>query len=99
MKENLTLIRGIRFSPTQWAAVEEHARQCGLPSATYVRQTALKAVPRRRCRVRESNVIYHLGRIGNNLNQLARRHNAGEPVARAEVLEALAKLRAALKEI
>ncbi len=99
MKENLTLIRGIRFSELQWARVQERARHCGLPPTVYVRQTALGSVPRQRRRARESDIVYHLGRIGNNLNQLARRHNAGEPVARAEVREALEKLRAALRKI
>jgi hypothetical protein len=67
--------------------------------ASYVRLTALKTVPRQRRRARESEVVYHLGRIGNNLNQLARRHNSGEPVARAEVLDALAEVRAAIREM
>ncbi len=99
MKEVLTLIRGIRFSPTQWARIEEYALSCGLKPTTYVRRTALKTVPRQRRRARESAIVYHLGRVGNNLNQLARRHNSGEPVARAEVLQAVEEIRAALREI
>lgn len=95
--QKLTLIRGIRFSPKQWASIKERALHCDMKPTTYIRQTALGAVPRQRRRVYESDLVYHLGRIGNNLNQLARRHNSGEPVARAEVLAALLEIRAVLR--
>jgi hypothetical protein len=97
--EPLTLIRGIRFSPKQWARIKEHALHCDLKPTTYVRQTALGVVPRQRRRAYESDIVYHLGRLGNNLNQLARRHNSGEPVARAEVLAAVEKIRAVLRRL
>ncbi len=98
-KETLTLIRGIRFSPAQWSRIKEHALRCGLMPTTYVRKTALGTVPRQRRRARESDIVYHLGRIGNNLNQLTRCHNSGEPVARSELLAVLEEIRAALRKI
>jgi hypothetical protein len=99
MKEDLTLVRGIRFSPSQWEQIQEYALRCGMKPTTYVRHMALRSVPRQRRRAKESDIVYHLGRIGNNLNQLARRHNSGEPVAREEVLAAVEAVVAAVKEI
>ena len=99
MRERLALIVRIRFSRSQWTKVEESAHSCGLAPSVYVRQATLGRRLRHRRHAREKNIAYHLGRIGNNLNQLARRVNSGELVARSEILGVLEQLRAALRRI
>jgi hypothetical protein len=67
--------------------------------STYVRTKALRSVPRQRRRAKETDVVYHLGQIGDHLNQLAHRYNSGLPVGRMEVLDVLSELRGALRRI
>lgn len=68
----MSAIRKIRYTPDEWQIIVHHARACGIPPATYVRITSLGMTPRvARTRV-HADVLLQLGRIGNNLNQLAR---------------------------
>ncbi len=66
----------IRYHATELESVQERARVCGCPLARYVREASLGAVLRERRHRATDEVIRHLARIGNNLNQLAREANA-----------------------
>jgi hypothetical protein len=52
--------------------VMAHARACGLPPATFVRQVSLGAMPRARRNRTENEMIHRLGRIANDLHRLIR---------------------------
>ena len=65
-----------RMSPQEHQKLTERAYLCGTPLSTYLRTVALGTIPRARPRRVEERAIYHLGRIGNNLNQLAYVANA-----------------------
>jgi hypothetical protein len=97
MAEPLVLIRRIRFSCSQWAEIACRAEACGLTPSAYVRATALGAVPRTRRQAKEQDLVYHLARVGNNLNQLTKRHNSGDLVPRREVLATLDRVNAAIR--
>ena len=66
----------VRMSPQEHQVINSRADQCGKPVSTFVREVALGSVPRARPGRLEEKAIYHLGRIGNNLNQLAYVANA-----------------------
>ena len=93
--EHRTCLLTVRLRPAELAALRERARECGLPPSRYVREVALGAVPRPRALAANQQALYHLARIGNNLNQLAKLNNSNLPVPRSEVLEVLAVVRAA----
>ena len=66
----------VRLSPDERRSIRERAHDCGMGASTYMRETALGSKPRARPRRLEQKAVYHLGRIGNNLNQLAYIANA-----------------------
>lgn len=76
MAETRSVVKLIRYTPTELAAVVEHARACGMPVARYVRETSLGAIPRVRRTYAHAELIRQLAHIGNNLNQLAHHANA-----------------------
>ena len=67
-----TEVVSVRMSPAERRAVAERADICGQCLSTYMRRVALGSIPRARPRRIEQKVVYHLGRIGTNLNQLTR---------------------------
>jgi hypothetical protein len=64
--------RKIRYHDQEWDEVMAHARACGLPPATFVRQVSLGATPRARRNRTENELIHRLGRIANDLHRLIR---------------------------
>ena len=66
----------VRLSPEERRRIREHARACGKGTSTYMREASLGLKPRVRPRRLEQQAVYQLGRLGNNLNQLARAANA-----------------------
>lgn len=85
----------IRFSPSERAELEALAARSGLTLGSYVRSRAL-AEPTTRARRRPaieqvavSQWIGELGKVKNNLNQLAKKANSGNFVT-GEILAALA---------
>lgn len=90
----------VRVSAEQRRKIRERAAECGLPVSTFVRKVALGSVPRARPRRLEKEAVYHLGRIGNNLNQLTRVANASGLVAEERHLRAVTEeLLAALRRL
>lgn len=85
--------RKIRYLESEWDLIVARARECRKPPARYVREVSLGVVPRARRNRFEDRIIVELGRIGNNVNQLARlAHSTGRLPTRDE-------LRTTLEEI
>ena len=83
-----TEIVSVRLSPEERDSVRERAAICGKPISTYMREVALGSVPRVRRGHLERKTIYHLSRIGSNLNQIARTANATGRLGDARKIEA-----------
>jgi hypothetical protein len=78
-----TKTKSIRFTPEELAQVEAMAERAGLTVGGWLRLAVLDAPPPRQSRrpVVEkellSLLLRHLGKIGSNVNQLARTANQG----------------------
>jgi len=82
-----TEIVSVRMSPDELQTVAKRAHDCGKCLSTYMRIVALGSIPRARPRRIEQEAVYQLGKIGNNLNQLARLANASREIRQAQRLE------------
>ncbi len=71
-----TEIVSVRMSPDELCAMRKRADDCGKCLSTYMRIVALGSIPRARPRRIEERAVYQLGKIGNNLNQLAKVANS-----------------------
>jgi hypothetical protein len=92
-----TVVRSARFTVAEWLLVRARAARVGLSPGRYLRHAALGA--RLGGRVDE-RALAALGKIGANLNQLARAANtAGELVAHERLEAALGELRSVLSEL
>lgn len=90
----------VRLSEDERRTIRARAEECGKPTSTFVRELALGSVPRARSGRLEEKLVYHLGRIGNNLNQLTRRANATGRLPERRYLDAvLEELLGALRRI
>lgn len=96
----------IRLTEAEQAQLVEAADRAGLTLASYARKMLLSAPPPRQGRrppadkVELGRIVAHLGKIGGNLNQLARAANTGvavDGVALAEEMGELAVTRALLR--
>ena len=82
-KRKRTKTKSIRFTPEELAQVEAMAERAGLTVGGWLRLAVLDAPPPRQSRrpVAEkellSLILRHLGKIGSNVNQLARTANHG----------------------
>jgi Mobilization protein NikA len=72
LRSRRNLFRSTRFTPDEWALLRERAHLCGLPPSTYLRRVALGSKPEARPDAAVHDLLYHLIRIGNNLQQLDR---------------------------
>ena len=77
----------VRVSPEEHRTIRARANECGKPTSTFVREVALGTVPRARPGRIDEKAIYHLGRLGNNLNQIARVANTSGRVSVGRRLE------------
>ena len=95
-----TEVVSVRMSPEELRTVNDRAVDCGKCLSTYVREVALGAVPRARPRRLEQETVYQLGRIGNNLNQIAYVANAtGRLATERRLHEVLDELLDAVRRI
>jgi hypothetical protein len=87
-------IQPVRCTPEEFNAIAAKADKAGLAVAAFMRAAALgDAGPRAQRRppadhVALREILGHLGRIGNNINQIARLTNTGVPASFAELEEA-----------
>ncbi len=88
--------RTVRFHDEEWQELLERARACGLQRGRYVRETSLGAVPRG---LGDKQLLHQLARLGNNLNQLAKRANEGQAIPLSQILECLKEVHAAARRI
>jgi hypothetical protein len=95
----------IRLNEAEHAAVVESAERAGLTLAGYARAVLLATAPLRQSRRPPANkaelavILGQLGKIGSNVNQLARAANARLPILDDDLSAALAvlvEMRAAL---
>ena len=88
--------RTVRFSDEEWASVQDRAARSGETPANYIRRVALSRPLRAAVPVVNNDAIGELGRVGNNLNQIARALNSGRSAP--GLLEHLETLRLLLLE-
>lgn len=95
-----TRVVQVRLSEAEYSEITGRAEAALLTPASYVRDVVLDApAPRARRRpaieaVQVARVLAQLGKVGSNLNQLARQANAGLPVPRDALARALADVSA-----
>ena len=93
-------VRKIRYNDSEWELIVARARECREPPARYVREVSLGYSPRARRHRIEDLLIVQLGRIGNNLNQLARlAHSTGQVPARKQLHSTLEEVLTAIRRI
>ena len=96
-----------RYSPEEWEQVNEAASRAGLTRSSYQRIQTLQTAPKTRSTRRApieretlAKVLGQLGKIGSNLNQIARSINRGRNTYdEGEIFAAVAELRALLPAI
>ncbi|MGO8868135.1 MAG: plasmid mobilization protein [Alphaproteobacteria bacterium] len=95
----------IRLTPEERAAIDQAADRAGLTPGSYARQAVLGAPAPRQVRKPPverqelARLLGELGRVGNNLNQLARAANTGNGVDGVAHAEALGGLKTACHAI
>ena len=90
-----TIIRSARFTPQEWAAVEERAAAVRLSPSRFLRFTALGTPLGRRVDAEAVVALNRLGVVLNNAVRVAIR--TGQPLNAAEIKEALERLREKLQ--
>ena len=99
-RERRTVKRVVSFSPEEYKAIVARAQACGRTPARFIREASLGAVPKERRNMMADEIVLQLGRIGNNINQLAREANAASHFpAEAKLDAALAELHAAILRV
>lgn len=98
-RQNRKVFRTVRFAPTELEMVKQKAALAGMTPSRFIREAALGLEVKARRGAEAAQLVHQLGRIGANLNQLARLANArgfiiGDRVEAVlvEVLEAIGKL-------
>jgi hypothetical protein len=79
----------IRFTPDEWEQVRTKAHHAGRSLARWLRELALGYTPKPKPSVANAEVIRHLARIGNNVNQLAHLANSRDKLPELTILEAI----------
>ena len=88
----------IRLTSIERTTIDDAAIQAGLTSGSFARQVLMGAPAPRQVRrppverAELARLLGELGRVGNNLNQLARAANTGDQVTGAELTSALHQL-------
>jgi hypothetical protein len=89
----------IRVSALEELIIKSKADQAGLTPARYTRESALgNEITIRRMSPDEKKALLELSRIGNNLNQIAKKYNQGE-MMHLELVQVLAKIEKTLGDL
>jgi hypothetical protein len=92
--------RKIRYHDHEWNVIVTHARECGLPPATFVRKVSLGARPRARRNRLENELILRLGQIAADLHRVVRiAEQAGDVPAPEQYRSLLDEVLAAVRRI
>ncbi len=90
----------IRLTPAERLALQEEAERLSLSPTSLARQRLLRGrVVVQEHRRLDPRQVFELGRIGVNLNQIARALNSGQNINPAAIEAALAELRTLLAQI
>jgi hypothetical protein len=89
-----TVVRSARFTAEEWSRVCARAEAAGLSPGRFLRHAALGQSLGRKV---EMTALAQLARVGNNLNQVARSLNAGDPTAVVGLEEVLSEVRLAVR--
>ena len=90
-----TVIRSARFTPEEWATVQERAAEVRLSPARFLRFVALGTPLGRRINAKAIAALNHAGSVLNNCVRLAERND--QPLLASEVREVLELLRERLR--
>ena len=91
-------LKAIRFTDAELAQLETAAQRAGLSVASYVRQVVLAAPPPRQSRrppierAQLARILGHVGKLGSNINQIAKYGNLGRLVDDASLKLAAADI-------
>src|SRR5271170_460134 len=90
----------VRFAPEERTALFEQAKKFGLSLSEFVRRAALKRrMPPAPPPQINRDLYQELSRIGNNLNQVARKIHEGAVSVDLELVSTLTELRGVVKEV
>jgi mobilization protein NikA len=92
-----TIIRSVRFTPEEWAAVQERAAVARLSPARFLRYVALGTPLGQRVNVDAIGALNRAGAVLNNCVRLAIRND--QPLLASEAREVLALLRERLRSL
>ncbi len=87
-------VLSIRLSPEEKTLLSQNAARAGLPLGSYVRSIVLGAKPPRQVRRPPvefravAEMLGHVGKIGSNVNQIARQLNSDQEPERNAITEA-----------
>lgn len=84
--------KSIKIRVTENEISDLRARSTKPKLAEWMRELCLDQEPRKEIPKADPELIRHLGMIGNNLNQIARKLNSYKPVHQAEILAELKSL-------
>ena len=90
-----TVIRSARFTPEEWATVQERAAEVRLSPARFLRFVALGTPLGRRINAKAIAALNHAGAVLNNCVRLAERYD--QPLLASEVREVLELFRERLR--
>lgn len=89
----------IRYYDQEWERIVARARACGLPPATFVRKTSLGMKLRARRNRVADDLIVELGRLGLELQRLARAIEGGGTANTPEISPVLEEVLAAVRRV
>ena len=98
-KRQRTKIINFRVLPEELNLFQQRCQASGLSKSDYFRQTCLDSKPlrKRKAPTTDTAALLHLlgqiGRLGNNLNQIAKAQNMGYLSTHGELNEALTELK------
>jgi len=90
--EKRTVKKSFRFTENEWRLIEQKCQIAGITPTQYFRQLAVSGkVAKKDCLKEKQIYLGQLGKIGNNLNQIARQLNTDKKIE-LWMLETLVKI-------